>query len=107
MGGGAALAQTSADAVLMVQDLGVLPQAIAIARRTLAVVRQNLGWAVAYNLTALPAAALGFIPPWAAAIGMSFSSLLVVANALRLRRLGHNTPAAAGGGPAQAARATA
>lgn len=107
MGGGAALAQTSADAVLMVQDLGVLPQAIAVARRTLAVVRQNLGWAVAYNLTALPAAALGFIPPWAAAIGMSFSSLLVVANALRLRRLGHNTPAAAGGGPAQPARATA
>lgn len=107
MGGGAALAQTSADAVLMVQDLRILPQAITIARRSLAVVHQNLAWAVAYNLTALPAAALGFIPPWAAAIGMSFSSLLVVANALRLRRLGHNRPTAAGGGPAQAARLTA
>ena len=50
-----------------------------------AVIRQNLAWAVLYNLAALPLAALGLIPPWAAAIGMSASSLLVVGNALRLR----------------------
>jgi Cu2+-exporting ATPase len=85
MGAGASLAQTSADAVLMVQDLRVVPAAIALARRTLAIMRQNLGWAVAYNFTALPLAALGLIPPWAAAIGMSASSLLVVFNAMRLR----------------------
>ncbi len=107
MGAGAALAQTAADAVLMAPDLDVLPRAIVIARRSLAVVRQNLAWAVAYNLAALPAAALGFIPPWAAAIGMSCSSLLVVANALRLRRLGHNVPAQSGGGAARAAGVTA
>jgi Cu2+-exporting ATPase len=48
------------------------------------VVRQNLGWALAYNLTAIPIAALGFLPPWAAAIGMASSSILVMSNAARL-----------------------
>jgi len=85
MGAGASLAQTSADAVLMGQDLRAVPGAIEVARRTVAVIRQNLAWAAAYNLAALPLAAFGLIPPWAAAIGMSASSLLVVANALRLR----------------------
>ena len=47
--------------------------------------KQNLGWAAGYNLLAVPAAALGMIAPWGAAIGMSLSSLLVVLNALRLR----------------------
>ena len=88
MGAGATLAQTSADAVLMVAELDPLPAAIVTARRTVAVIRENLAWAVAYNVLALPLAALGFVPPWAAAIGMSASSLLVVANALRLRRDG-------------------
>jgi Cu2+-exporting ATPase len=85
MGAGTSLAQSSAGAVLMAADLDILPTAVETARRTVGVIRQNLGWAVAYNLAALPLAALGYIPPWAAAIGMSTSSLLVVANALRLR----------------------
>jgi Cu2+-exporting ATPase len=85
MGAGTSLAQTSADGVLMAPHLEVLPEAVSLARRTMRIIRQNLGWAVAYNLLALPLAALGWIPPWAAAIGMSGSSLLVVANALRLR----------------------
>ena len=85
MGAGTSLAQTSADAVLMAPRMEALPEAVALARRTVRIIRQNLGWAVAYNLVALPLAALGWIPPWAAAIGMSASSLLVVANALRLR----------------------
>jgi Cu2+-exporting ATPase len=85
MGAGTSLAQTSAGAVLMTADLDLVPTAVAIARRTVGVIRQNLAWAVAYNAAALPLAALGYIPPWAAAIGMSASSLLVVANALRLR----------------------
>jgi Cu2+-exporting ATPase len=49
------------------------------------VIRQNLAWSLIYNLLAVPLAAMGWIAPWMAAIGMSASSLLVVANALRLR----------------------
>ncbi|MBP6513872.1 MAG: cadmium-translocating P-type ATPase [Steroidobacteraceae bacterium] len=84
MGAGAALARTSADLVLVSGRLTALPEAVDIARRTVAVVKQNLAWSTAYNLTALPAAAFGLVPPWLAAIGMSLSSLLVVLNALRL-----------------------
>ena len=51
------------------------------------ITRQNLAWAAGYNLVGLPLAALGYVPPWAAALGMSASSLLVVLNSLRLRRL--------------------
>jgi len=49
-------------------------------------IKQNLTWAVAYNLIAIPFAAMGLIPAWAAAIGMTSSSLIVVVNALRLKR---------------------
>lgn len=85
MGAGAQLAQASADMVLLSNDLNHLPQAINKARHTLKIIRQNITWAITYNLIALPLAAMGFIAPWMAAIGMSFSSLLVVLNALRLR----------------------
>jgi Cu2+-exporting ATPase len=84
---GSALAQSSADFVLLGDSLAPVMAGFETARRTRAVVRQNLGWALAYNLTALPFAALGFVPPWLAAIGMSASSLLVVANAMRLSRV--------------------
>jgi Cu2+-exporting ATPase len=86
MGAGASLAQTSADMVLMARGLDALPEAVRVSRRTVRVIRQNLAWSAAYNLGALPLAALGFVPPWIAAIGMSASSLLVVANAWRLSR---------------------
>jgi P-type Cu2+ transporter len=86
MGAGASLAQTSADMVLMTRGLDPLPEAVRIARRTVKIIRQNLTWSASYNLTALPLAAMGLIPPWAAAIGMSASSLIVVANAWRLAR---------------------
>ena len=59
-----------------------------VARRTLTVIRQNLLWAFAYNLVALPLAISGLITPWMAGIGMSGSSLLVVLNSLRLQRVG-------------------
>ncbi len=88
MGGGTDLAQISADFVLMNNRLYSLYQAFGLAKRTMAVVRQNIGWAIGYNLLALPAAAVGIVPPWLAAIGMSASSLLVVGNALRLRARG-------------------
>ena len=61
-----------------------LPRAIALARRTLKIARQNLIWSTAYNFGSLPLAALGYIPPWFAALGMSLSSVAVVVNAMRL-----------------------
>lgn len=86
MGDGAPLAQRAADLVLTGPSLGRIPQAIAIARRTRRVVRQNLAWAGAYNVVALPLAAAGLVTPWVAALGMALSSLVVVGNALRLAR---------------------
>ena len=84
MNGATDLAKTSSDVVLTNSDLQRIPQAIILARRTRTIIRQNIGWALLYNLIALPFAAAGFIPPWMAAIGMSLSSLIVVGNALRL-----------------------
>ena len=83
---GAALAQGAADMVLLTGRLSDLSHLVRYARRTMRVVRQNLGWAIAYNLMAIPLAMAGYITPWMAAIGMSASSLLVVGNALRLAR---------------------
>jgi len=80
------ISQASADMILMSDELGALAAGVRLANRTLRIIRQNLVWAVSYNLVALPAAALGFVSPWMAAIGMSSSSLLVVVNALRLTR---------------------
>jgi len=87
MGGGTQLAQASSDMVLLSENLNHLQESIVHARKTITVVKQNLSWAVIYNLTALPLAALGFIAPWLAAIGMSASSLFVVLNALRLMKV--------------------
>ncbi|MBN1379912.1 MAG: cation-translocating P-type ATPase [Gammaproteobacteria bacterium] len=86
MSSGTNLAQTSADMILMQDSLNRLPLAVVVSRRTLKIIRQNIIWAIAYNAVALPLAAAGLIAPWVAAIGMSFSSLLVVLNALRLGR---------------------
>jgi len=82
----ASISQASADMVLLSNHLGALNRGILLARKTLRIIKQNLSWAVGYNLVALPAAALGYVAPWMAAIGMSSSSLLVVLNALRLTR---------------------
>jgi P-type Cu2+ transporter len=86
MGGGTAVAAASGDMILLSQDLMHLADGLAVARRTLGIIRQNLAWALAYNLLAIPAAAAGYVSPWMAALGMSASSLLVVGNALRLTR---------------------
>jgi len=86
------LAKTSADAVLIANDLLRLADSVRTARKTRAIIRENLSWALLYNLLALPAAAAGLVPPYWAAIGMSVSSLVVVGNAMRLSR--HHQPAA-------------
>lgn len=87
MGSATDLAKTSADAVLMSNRLQTLVDALALARRTRRVILQNLLWAGLYNGLMLPFAALGWITPVWAAIGMSVSSLAVVLNALRLSRV--------------------
>jgi Cu2+-exporting ATPase len=87
VGDGAALAQRAADLVLATPALHRIPDAIALARRTRRIVRQNLAWAVGWNLVALPIAALGLVTPWIAALGMALSSLTVTLNALRLARV--------------------
>ncbi len=84
MGEGSALAQTSADLILVRDSLDELPGTVDLARRTQRIVRQNLAWSIGYNLAALPLAAFGLVPPWLAAIGMSLSSVAVVLNAMRL-----------------------
>ena len=86
MNGATDLARTSADAILVSPRLSRIVEAVEISRATRRVMRQNMVWSVCYNFSAMPLAAMGLIPPWLAAIGMSASSLVVVGNALRLNR---------------------
>jgi len=87
MGGGAHLARTQADFVLLSENLDHLQQGLLRAMKTLSVIRQNLWWSFAYNFVALPLAIAGLVTPWLAGIGMSASSLLVVLNSLRIQHL--------------------
>ncbi|HRZ23492.1 MAG TPA: heavy metal translocating P-type ATPase, partial [Candidatus Contendobacter sp.] len=87
MGSGTQLAHATADMILLSEKLECLVNGVDMARRTLTIMRENFAWAIGYNLIALPLAAGGWLTPWMSAIGMSGSSLLVVLNALRLRRL--------------------
>ena len=84
--GGTDVAGETSDIVLTRQDLGLIPWLIEFSRRTRQIIRENLGWAFAYNLVAVPLAAFGIISPAIAAAAMATSSLLVVGNSLRLRR---------------------
>ncbi len=86
MNGATDLARTSADAILLSPRLSRIVEAIEISRATRRVMRQNMVWSVCYNFSAMPLAAVGLVPPWLAAMGMSASSLVVVGNALRLNR---------------------
>ncbi len=86
MGQGALVARAQADAVVVSNRLGDLVFTHDLARRTMGVVRQNLLWAAVYNGACIPLALLGWLPPWAAGLGMASSSLLVVGNSLRLAR---------------------
>lgn len=86
MGQGALLARSQADGVLLSGRLGDLAHLRELAVRTRRVIRQNLGWAAAYNAACIPLALVGLMPPWAAGLGMALSSLFVVLNALRLQK---------------------
>jgi len=86
MGEGAQIARAQADGVLVSGSLRDVVQARALAKRTLRVVRQNFIWAASYNAACIPLALLGWLPPWAAGLGMASSSLVVVLNSLRLAR---------------------
>ena len=86
MGQGALVARAQADAVVVSSRLGDLVVARQIAGRTMRVIRQNLAWAAVYNGACIPLALVGWLPPWAAGLGMASSSVLVILNSLRLAR---------------------
>lgn len=86
MAGAADLAQVASDSVLIGGHLTAISHAHTVARKTERIIRQNMRWAIGYNIAVLIPAALGYVPPWLAAIGMSLSSFGVVMNALRLKR---------------------
>jgi Cu+-exporting ATPase len=93
LGTGTDVAIGAADVILLRDDLGVVPDAIRLARATFTTIRRNLGWAVGYNLAAIPLAAAGLLNPLIAAAAMTLSSVLVLANSLRLRRFRAGHPA--------------
>jgi Cu2+-exporting ATPase len=80
------LVKSRADVVLLTPRLLALADIVRVGHRANRIMRENLAWALGYNLLAIPAAALGYAPPWAAALGMSASSILVMLNAMRLLR---------------------
>ncbi len=84
---GTDIALKAADIILVRDDLHVIPDAIAISRKTLRTIRTNLGWAFGYNIAAIPIAAAGLLNPLIAAAAMSLSSVLVVYNSLRIQRV--------------------
>ena len=97
LGTGTDAAIGAADLTLVSGDPAAIADAIALARATMTVIRANLAWAFGYNVIAIPLAALGYLNPLFAGIAMSASSLIVVANSLRLRRFTPQDAAASGG----------
>ena len=98
IGSGSEAALANSDVALLGNDLQGIPAAVGMARSTYAVIVQNFGWAMGYNVAALPLAAFGLLDPLVAALAMGLSSVLVVLNSLRLARLGRSGLGGVGGG---------
>jgi Cu2+-exporting ATPase len=81
---GTDIAKNSADVILLGSDLRKINLLVNNAKQTTYIIKQNLGWAIGYNLIIVPLAVMGMVPPYIAVLGMSFSSLIVVSNSLRL-----------------------
>jgi P-type Cu+ transporter len=88
VGSGTDVAICAADLILLRDDLGVVPEAITLARATFQTIRRNLAWAFGYNIAAIPLAAAGFLNPLIAGAAMALSSVFVMFNSVRLRRFG-------------------
>jgi Cu2+-exporting ATPase len=84
MGKGVPLTLAHADYILLNGDISQIPQLILHARKTMLIIKQNITWAVVYNFVCIPLAFFGVLSAWLAGLGMAISSLIVVANALRL-----------------------
>ncbi|HUX91474.1 MAG TPA: cation-translocating P-type ATPase [Gallionellaceae bacterium] len=91
MGQGAPISQARSDMVLISNDLRDLVYAVQTTSKSLSLIRQNLAWALLYNVIAIPAAMAGILAPWHAAIGMSLSSIIVVVNSLRIYSIRNET----------------
>jgi P-type Cu+ transporter len=87
IGTGTDVAMEAADITLIRGDLNSIPDSIAMSHKTIRNIKQNLFWALAYNVIGIPIAALGFLAPWLAGAAMAFSSVSVVLNALRLQKV--------------------
>ena len=104
LGSGTDVAISAADLILLRDDLAVVPEAISLARATLAVIRRNLAWAFGYNVAAIPLAAAGFLNPLIAGAAMAGSSVFVVASSVRLRQFGTGSRPGRTGHALQSAR---
>ncbi|WP_425413720.1 heavy metal translocating P-type ATPase [Salinicoccus carnicancri] len=87
IGTGTEVAIEAADITILGGELTLIPRAINLSHRTIRNIKQNLFWAFAYNTAGIPIAALGFLAPWVAGAAMAFSSVSVVTNSLRLKRV--------------------
>ncbi|MBW5445367.1 heavy metal translocating P-type ATPase [Cohnella sp. CFH 77786] len=87
IGTGTDVAMEAADVTLMRGDLNSIPDAISMSKKTMVNIKQNLFWALAYNVIGIPVAALGYLEPWLAGAAMALSSVSVVLNALRLQNV--------------------
>jgi heavy metal translocating P-type ATPase len=96
IGSGSEAALNNSDIALLGNDLRGVPAAVGVAESTYGVIIQNFGWAMGYNIAALPLAAFGLLDPLVAAVAMGLSSLIVVLNSLRLTRLGRGEPSETG-----------
>ena len=80
------MAREAADIILLKSEIEAVPESLGLARATLRTIKQNLFWAFFYNVASIPLAALGFMSPVICAAAMGFSDIIVIGNALRLRR---------------------